>query len=163
VHVAEVQSFVQQRLRRTQQLISAAQADAARLQKQLGHATPKGARRLRAQLDRAQAHVIDLQQNYASLLAFVNTGGVTNAVSVLEQPQAGSEPVGPSMPVNVVLGAIVGLLLGLIAAYALGRTPQRPARDRTGPGTGVSGGPGFSVGSERPGIRTGPPRSEWSP
>ena len=163
VRVAEVQSFVQQRLRNTQQLISTAQADVAQLRRRLDHATAHAAPALRAQLDRAQAHVINLQQNYASLLAFVTTGGVTNAVSVLEEPLAGPEPVGPSVPADIVAGAILGLLVGLLAAYILGRSPQRPTVDRSAPGTGASAGSPYAVGSERPGIRTGPPRSEWSP
>ena len=162
VRVAAVQSFVQQRLRNTQELISTAQAEVARLRKQLDHASAHAAPALRTQLDRAQAHVIDLQQNYASLLAFVTTGGVTNAVSVLEEPLAGPDPVGPSVPADVVAGAILGLLVGLLAAYILGRSPQRSTVDRSAPGTGASAGSPY-VGSERPGIRTGPPRSEWSP
>jgi capsular polysaccharide biosynthesis protein len=163
VLVAKVQSFVQQRMRHTQELISTAQANVDHLRQRLDHASSQTARGLRAQLDRAQAHVIDLQQNYASLLAFVTTGSVTNAVSVLEQPQAGSEPVGPSVTEEIVVGAILGLLVGLLAAYILGRSPQRPTRDRSAPASGASGGSPYPVGSERPGIRTGPPPREWSP
>lgn len=127
VRVANVRAFVENRLRRTQQLISQAQSQTTRLKGQMGTATGRTLDALRAQLAREETHLLDLQQNYTSLLGFVASGGVTNYVEVLEQPEAGTEPVRPNVPYDVAAGALMGLMLGVIVAYLIGE-PRRSSR-----------------------------------
>ena len=57
-------------------------------------------------------------------MGFLSTHGITNYVSVLERPAAGTEPVASKV------GALVGLLLGLILAYLFGRSGQEARRSQ---------------------------------
>ena len=61
----------------------------------------------------------DLQQSYATLLSLVSSGGVTNAVSVLESPSLDATPSDSGLVANVAVGAAVGFLLGVFLASVL--------------------------------------------
>jgi capsular polysaccharide biosynthesis protein len=156
VRAAKVQAFVEDRLRRTQQLISEAQARTTRLKGQMGTATGRALDALRAQLAREETHLLDLQQNYTSLLGFVTSAGVTNYVEVLEQPEAGTEPVRPNVPYDVAAGALMGLMLGLIVAYLFGK-PRRSSRENGRPETpsGSRGGTRNAQDADRSGLAVG--------
>jgi len=131
--VAHVRSFVDARLRQTEQLIAQAQARTTRLRAQIRTANGSAALdAIRSKIVREDTHLLDLQQNYASLLGFISSGGVTNYVEVLEPPEAGTSPVRPSLPTGIAAGALLGFALGVILASVIGgadsgrREPHRP-------------------------------------
>ena len=133
VRVAHVRSFVDARLRQTEQLIAQAQARTTRLRAQIRTANGSAALdAIRSKIVREDTHLLDLQQNYASLLGFISSGGVTNYVEVLEPPEAGTSPVRPSLPTGIAAGALLGFALGVILASVIGgadsgrREPHRP-------------------------------------
>lgn len=132
VRVEQVRSFVDTRLQQTQQLIAQAQARTTRLKARIGTATGSALDAIRSNIAHEETHLLDLQQNYASLLGFVSSGGVTNYVEVLEPPEADANPVRPSLPTDIALGALLGFVLGAILASVIGgadgavREPRRP-------------------------------------
>ena len=163
VRVQQVRSFVDTRLQQTQQLIAQAQARTTRLKAQIGSATGSALDALRSKIAHEEAHLLDLQQNYASLLGFVSSGGVTNYVEVLEPPEAGADPVRPGLPSDVVLGALLGFVLGLIAAAAIGGWSDAPReRGRSEASTGSQGARVRQEAERSSGLATGrTQRSVW--
>jgi capsular polysaccharide biosynthesis protein len=146
VKAAKVQSFVQRRVDQTQALIADSVAVLTRLNAQADTASGRSQDALRRHAAEEQRHLLELQQNYTTLLEFLSTHGITNYVSVLEQPAAGSEPVTSDVVMDVAIGALLGLLVGLILAYLFGRSthqqrgqpessaraPYRPEAKRSG-------------------------------
>lgn len=132
VRVAHVRDFVDSRLQQTQQLIAEAQARTTRLKAQIGTAAGSARDAIRSKIAHAETHLLDLQQNYVSLLGFVSSGGVTNYVEVLEPSEADASPVRPSLPIDIAPGALLGFVLGVILASVIGgadharREPRRP-------------------------------------
>lgn len=135
LRVGEVEAFVQDRLERTQTLIDERQAEVTHLRQEASEASGPSLDDLRAQIARAEADLLDLQQSYSTLLAFASSNGVTNAVDILEAPSAGVDPIGPTTPVAIIAGAVAGFALGILLAYAFGST-RRPTRMPQPPGTG---------------------------
>ena len=154
--VADVQSFVQGRLQRTQRMVADAQARLDRLRRQEAAATGSRADALRAQVAREESHVLDLQQSYTTLLGFTTSDGVTNAVSVLEPPTGDPSPVGAGAVSEILVGAVLGFLLGLVLAYIFGRRPEARL-----PGA-IGGSAGYPAESERSGLPVGQRRSTWT-
>ncbi len=125
-HVSQVRAFVEARLLRTQQLISSLEVRTTRLKSLVATATGPRLQGVRAHIAENETHLLDLQQNYASLLSFVSSGGVTNYIEVLEPPEAGSEPVRPNVVLDVAEGAVVGCLVGVVVAYLIGWRGRSP-------------------------------------
>ena len=153
---SDIRAFVQGRLARTQRMIADAQARLDQLRRQEANARGTRADALRVRVARQEAHVLDLQQSYTTLLEFVSSGGVTNAVSVLETPSAETAPVGAGVVTNVVAGAVLGFLIGAVLAYVFGR------RERPRVSAGVGGGSRFTGESDRPGLPVGQRGSTWN-
>jgi uncharacterized protein involved in exopolysaccharide biosynthesis len=157
VQASDVQSFVQGRLLRTQRMLADAQASLDQLRQREADASGAHADALRAQVAQQESRVLDLQQSYTTLLGFQSTGGVTNAVSVLETPTADPTPVGAGPVAGIIAGAVLGFLLGLVLAYAFGRREQPQASG------GVGGGARFADETDRPGLSVGQRGSTWTP
>ena len=121
-HVADVQKFVETRLQRTERMIGEAQAHLDELRQAAAEASGPHATSLGVQVARAEAHVLDLQQSYATLLSLVSSGGVTNAVSVLESPSLEATPSDSGLVASVAVGAAVGFLFGVFLASVLRRS-----------------------------------------
>jgi len=149
--VADVQRFVQTRLQRTERMIADAQAQLDQLRQDMADASGSRADALGVQVARAEAHVLDLQQSYTTLLGLVSAGGVTNAVSVLESPDLGETPSNAELAERVVVGAVVGFLVGMfLAAYVFARRVPRDANvDGTGRYQGTADRPGLPTGERR--------------
>ncbi len=139
--VTQVRAFVEDRLQRTQTLIAQLEARTTRLKGLLAEATGPEAVDLQARIADNETHILELQQDYTSLLGFVSSGGVTNYIEVLQEPEAGSEPVRPNLPFDVAQAAVLGCLLGLVVAYLIGE------RRRS---SGDEGQAGLSSGSTSP-------------
>ena len=130
VKAAKVQSFVQHRVEQTQALIADSVATLTTLNARADSARGRSQDALRRRASQEQQHLLELQQNYTTLLGFLSTHGITNYVSVLERPAAGTEPVASEVVMDVAVGALVGLLLGLILAYLFGRPGQEARRSQ---------------------------------
>ena len=131
-HVADVLRFVETRLQRTERMIGEAQAHLDELRQAVADASGHRAKALGVQVARAESHVLDLQQSYATLLGLVSSGGVTNAVSVLESPSLDATPASSDLVESIVVGAAVGFLLGLVLAYAFGNSTPIDVSDGVG-------------------------------
>jgi capsular polysaccharide biosynthesis protein len=132
VKAAKVQSFVQRRVDQTQALIADSVAVLTRLNAQADTASGRSQDALRRQAAEEQRHLLELQQNYTTLLGFLSTHGITNYVSVLEQPVAGSEPVAGDVVIDTAIGALLGLLVGVVLAFLFGRSSGDARREQPG-------------------------------
>jgi capsular polysaccharide biosynthesis protein len=132
VKAAKVQSFVQRRVDQTQALIADSVAALTRLNAQADTASGRSQEALRRRAAEEQRHLLELQQNYTTLLEFLSTHGITNYVSVLEQPVAGTEPVAGDVVIDTAIGALLGLLLGVVLAYLFGRSSGDARRGQQG-------------------------------
>lgn len=163
VRAAKVQSFVQRHVEQTQSLIADSVAALARLKAQADTAGRRSQDALRRRAAEEQRHLLELQQNYATLLGFLSTHGITNYVSVLEQPVAGSEPVAADMVMDVAAGALVGLLLGVGLALLFGRSTDAEQRRQSAAAAGSPAPASYRREAERSGssaVRT--QASNWS-
>lgn len=116
---SEVQAFVRSRLNRLQHTIARLEARNTGARSELATATGERLAALRVRIGDNETQILDLQADYASLLSFISSGGVSNYLEVLEQAEAGSDPVRPDLPVDLAAGAGIGLTLGLVVAYLL--------------------------------------------
>jgi len=65
-----------------------------------------------------QAQIIQWQQTYASLLAFLAPQS-PNSISILEPARLPYGPVGPNVNQSVLIAGVLGLLLGLAGAFLI--------------------------------------------
>jgi len=73
---------------------------------------------MQAQIQTLRTNLSSLQTTYAALLS--NTqGGATNALTMIEQAELPTRPVGPNRMMIVVLAAVVGFALAVVATYAI--------------------------------------------
>jgi capsular polysaccharide biosynthesis protein len=128
VKAAKVQSFVQRRVEQTQALIADSVATLTTLNTRADSARGRSQGALRRRASEEQQHLLELQQNYTTLLGFLSTHGITNYVSVLERPVAGTDPVTSDVVMDVAVGALLGLLVGFVLAYLFGRAGQEARR-----------------------------------
>ncbi|TLN24220.1 polysaccharide biosynthesis tyrosine autokinase [bacterium] len=73
---------------------------------------------MQAEIQILQNRLSDLQSTYASLLSNTQSGA-TNALTVIEQAELPTRPVGPNRMMIVILAAVVGMALAAIAAYGI--------------------------------------------
>lgn len=113
------QAFVQTQLDNLQQQITDTETEIQSLREALGEMD--SARQIadtQVQITALEAKLADLQGIYSDLLA--NTeGGAINTISVIEEAYLPVVPIGPNKPLIILLSAMVGLSLAVVAAYLL--------------------------------------------
>lgn len=116
---ARVQQFLQDQLTVVRGQIEETRTELEDLQSQLTKLT--SARQIadmQSEIQVLQSRLSNLQSTYASLLS--NTqGGATNALTVIEQAELPTNPVGPNKMMIIILAAVVGFALAVVAAYAI--------------------------------------------
>lgn len=116
---AEVQQFLQDQLMVVKGQIEETRKNLEDLQAQVSKLT--SARQIadmQSEIQVLQSRLSSLQSTYASLLS--NTqGGATNALTVIEQAELPTQPIGPNRMMIVILAAVVGLALAVVAAFAI--------------------------------------------
>jgi capsular exopolysaccharide synthesis family protein len=113
------QQFVKAQLDTLQSQIIETQDEIAKLQEQLG--TLNSARQLQdtqTQITALQTKLTTLQGNYAALLANTQQGA-TNTLTVVEQAELPTNPIGPNKSMSILLSAAIGFSLAAGAAYLL--------------------------------------------
>ncbi|GAP13481.1 capsular exopolysaccharide family [Longilinea arvoryzae] len=116
---AQVQQFLQDQLSIIRGQIETTRKDLESYQEQLTKLTSaRQISEVQGQISLLESRLSNLQSTYAALLS--NTqGGATNALSVIEQAEVPTQPVGPNRLMIVLLAAAVGLALSAIAAYVI--------------------------------------------
>jgi succinoglycan biosynthesis transport protein ExoP len=148
------QQFVDEQLNTLQSQIVETQDEIAKLQDQLG--TLNSARQLQdtqTQISALQTKLTTLQGNYAALLS--NTGqGASNTLSVVEQAELPTRPIGPNKSMSILLSAAIGFSLAAGAAYLLEylddtlKTPEEITKLLNVPVIGLIGETGDSTDGE---------------
>ncbi len=116
---AQMQQFLTDQLTTVRGQIEETQKDLDDLQAQVSKLT--SARQIadmQAEIQILQNRLSDLQSTYASLLSNTQSGA-TNALTVIEQAELPTRPVGPNRMMIVILAAVVGMALAAIAAYGI--------------------------------------------
>jgi non-specific protein-tyrosine kinase len=72
----------------------------------------------RARQDTLRSQVSSWQATYAQMLASVDAGA-PNQISIVERAQTPTSPIGPNVATNVLLASLIGLALGVGAAFLL--------------------------------------------
>jgi succinoglycan biosynthesis transport protein ExoP len=106
-------------LNRLQSQIEETQDEIAKLQEQLG--TLNSARQLQdtqTQITALQTKLTTLQGNYAALFSTTQQGA-TNTLTVIEQAELPTKPIGPRKSMSILLSAAIGFSLAAGAAYLL--------------------------------------------
>jgi succinoglycan biosynthesis transport protein ExoP len=150
----ERQQFVDEQLNTLQSQIVETQDEIAKLQEQLG--TLNSARQLQDtqnQINALQTKLTTLQGNYAALLS--NTGqGASNTLSVVEEAELPTRPIGPNKSISILLSAAIGFSLAAGAAYLLEylddtvKTPEEITKLLDVPVIGLIGETGDSTDGE---------------
>jgi capsular exopolysaccharide synthesis family protein len=113
------QAFVQSQLDNLQRQITETETEIQTLREELG--VMDSARQIadtQVQITALEAKLADLQGIYSDLLA--NTqGGAINTISIIEEAFKPVVPIGPNKPLIILLSALVGLSLAVVAAYLL--------------------------------------------
>jgi len=115
VNVVNVESFVATRLESIQQDIARLETQVVSLKSDL-QSDPARQAQIRRHINTNEASILSLQNNYASMLGFVTGRGASNIIEVLEQPGASADPVAPNVASLVAMGALVGLVIGMVFA-----------------------------------------------
>jgi capsular exopolysaccharide synthesis family protein len=116
---AEMQQFLEEQLTVVQGQIDETQNELKDLQDQVSKLT--SARQIadmQSEIQTLQSRLSSLQSTYASLLSNTQSGA-TNALTVIEQAELPTRPVGPNRMMIVILAAVVGMALAAVAAYAI--------------------------------------------
>ncbi len=116
---AQMQQFLTDQLTTVRGQIEETQKELDDLQGQVSKLT--SARQIadmQAEIQILQNRLSDLQSTYASLLSNTQSGA-TNALTVIEQAELPTRPVGPNRMMIVILAAVVGMALAAIAAYGI--------------------------------------------
>ncbi|MBN1260062.1 MAG: polysaccharide biosynthesis tyrosine autokinase [Anaerolineae bacterium] len=112
----ERQSFVDAQLQDIETKIEATQSEIESEQGKLETAnSARAIQQHQSNISALQQKLFSYQQNYAALLMTVQGG--TNYISVIEPAIPPSYPISPNVPQTVILGAAVGLALGLGGAF----------------------------------------------
>jgi capsular polysaccharide biosynthesis protein len=111
--------FVRSRLEILQNDITRSQARVDELERQLAAESGTGAEKLRLSLEAQQRFLVDLQDNYASLLQILAMGDLPNSLEVLEESGSKASPVQSNSLFVGLLAGCVGFLLSLGLAYLL--------------------------------------------
>ncbi|NMB68041.1 MAG: polysaccharide biosynthesis tyrosine autokinase [Chloroflexi bacterium] len=116
---AGIQQFLEDQLTVVQGQIEETRNELEDLQAQVTKLT--SARQIadmQSQIQTLQSRLSNLQSTYAALLS--NTqGGATNALTVIEPAEIPTNPTGPNRMMIVILAAVVGFALAVVAAYAI--------------------------------------------
>lgn len=72
----------------------------------------------RTRQETLRSQVSSWQATYAQMLVSVDAGA-PNQISLVERAQVPTSPIGPNVSTNVLLASLIGLMLGLGAAYLL--------------------------------------------
>jgi capsular polysaccharide biosynthesis protein len=119
-------AFVLSRMEALQGSITDAQARLDVAKARLAGADPAGRPSLRARISSTQSLILRLQANYAALASLVRSGGSPNVVQVVQPAVADPTQIRPNGRVDVLLGAVAGLVAGLIVASFLSGRRARP-------------------------------------
>ena len=114
----EHRQFVNTQLSDIQNRIDQLKADVADLQKSI--INESSARRIadvQTLIAAKDQQLTSAQANYIQLLTF--TKGGSNYISVFEQANLPTAPIGPNITLNVLVAAAIGLVLALAAAFLL--------------------------------------------
>ncbi len=113
------QAFIQGQLDNIQVQITETEAEIMRLRAEFGEID--SARQIadtQFQITALETKLADLQLIYSGLLS--NTqGGAVNTISVIEKAYLPERPIGPNKALTILLSAVVGLSLAILAAYIL--------------------------------------------
>jgi non-specific protein-tyrosine kinase len=112
--------FVRQRVALLQEKISAGQEHLDGLENTMINAgDPAEQRALRNEIQRLENVISSWENNYARLLALIESEEDSNVISVIEPAQARESPASPDVQMNVLLAAGVGLILALVLVTIL--------------------------------------------
>ncbi|MEE9188721.1 MAG: GNVR domain-containing protein, partial [Anaerolineales bacterium] len=113
------QAFIQTQLDNLQQQITETESEIQNLREELGEMD--SARQIadtRFQITALEAKLTDLQSIYSGLLSN-SQGGAVNTISVIEKAYLPEKPISSNKMLTILLSAVVGLSLGVLAAYIL--------------------------------------------
>jgi len=108
-----VQAFVDRQLEATQSQIEETAAAIKNLQAIQGRTADQD-----RQLADLQSQLVNLNSSYASLLGYAS-GTVANKLTIIQPAPVPEQPASPKPVLNIVVGALVGLLLGIGLAFLL--------------------------------------------
>ncbi len=111
--LAELEAFIDDELQAVRGQIPAVQA---RIDELAAVETPTAAQT--AQLASLESQLASLRSTFANLVQLSTTGQTANQLSVADPATVPPDPVSPRVLINTVLGAILGLVVGIGFAYA---------------------------------------------
>jgi polysaccharide biosynthesis transport protein len=114
----EHRQFVNAQLNDLQVRIEQAKTDISDLEKSIiNESSARRIQDVQTQIATKQSQLNSWQTNYTNLLTFVKGG--TNFLSVIEPAGLPSSPIGPNIPLNVLVAAAIGMVLATGAAFLL--------------------------------------------
>lgn len=106
------QKFVQSRLENLRENIAETQVEIDRLEDSISSLDSVAQIQNRQlEIDGLQKLIVDWENNYARLLAFVKNNGSPNYLTVVEPAQAPASPIRPRILLNTLAAALIGFLL----------------------------------------------------
>jgi non-specific protein-tyrosine kinase len=108
-----IHTFIHESLTRTQDQLAQTQAQADELSAKVGRTPAEDAR-----LAALQTRLANLQTTFSALLGLASNASA-NQATLTDPAVPSTEPVSPNPPVNLALGAVGGLLLGLLVAFVI--------------------------------------------
>lgn len=116
----ERSQFVQSELDDLQTKIESARARVAELEAEVKTAlSARQIQDLQNEISNLDSLVRGWQRNYTDLLDFLQGGGSSNFLTVIEPAQLPTVPVSPRIPVNVMVAAFTGFILAIAAALLI--------------------------------------------
>lgn len=113
------QKFIEEQINIVQADILATQNEIQQKKLELGNlSSAQQISESQRQITSLETKLSNLQSNYTSLLS--NSGkGALNTVSLIENPEVPTRPIGPNTGFTVILAAVIGLSLAAGGAYAI--------------------------------------------